>query len=237
MTDQTATDEPAAEAVEAPPADASLIAAPEPAPSDTPSRPEGLPDEFWDADANTVKPEAFARLAELQAAATAAREGVPETADGYELTLAEPIDGPDGKPVTFDPADPLAKAILPALHKIGAPQAAVSEILSAYARVEMEAVAAENAAATERRVAEVAKLAPTPEAASVRTSAAHNQITAAVGAEHAEALRQVMTNADAFIALEALVSKLQGPAMSAAPLQSAAPKTIEQRLYPNPSVN
>lgn len=210
------------------PVDASLIAAPEGAAS---VRPEGLPDEFWDADANAIKPEAYARLAELHAAAQSAREGVPENADGYELTLAEPINGPDGKPVTFDANDPLAKAVLPVLHEGEVPQPIVSKLLAAFAKVEVEAVAAENAAATERRNAEIAKLGATPEAVTARTSAAHGQITAAIGAEHAEALRQVMSNADAFIALETLVSKLQGPAFSAAPLKTPAMPDIATRLY------
>lgn len=238
MTDETATPEATdAPAPEAAPADASLIAA---APGDAPvapARPDGLPDAYWDAETNSIKPEAYSRLAELEAAAAAAREGVPESAEAYELTPDEPVEGPDGKPLEFSADDPLVQAVLPALHEAALPQAAVSKILGAYARAEVAAMKAEADAATERRNAEVAKLGDAPEAVTKRTSAVHGLLVGAVGAEHAEALRQVMTNADAFIALEALTTKLQGPTLSAAPLSPAAPKTIEQRLYSNPSTH
>ena len=64
-----------------------------------------------------------------------------------------------------------------------------------------------------------------------RTAALHGQVIAAIGAEPAEALRSQMRSADAVIALEQLVSKLQGPAMSAAPAPTPAMPDIATRLY------
>lgn len=206
MTDQT----PAPEAAEpaAPAPEASVMAAAPEAPA-APARPDGLPDTYWD-DAAGVKPEAFSRLAELEAAEAARREGVPESADKYQLKLGEDIVGLDGKPVQFDPTDPLAQAVLPVLHECGVPQAGVEKLLAAFTKLEVEAAKAEQAHIT----AEQAKLGAEHVK---RTGAIHSSLVAAVGADGANAIRQSMRSADAVIALEALVSKLTGSAISAGP--------------------
>ncbi|MFC5373974.1 hypothetical protein ACFPIF_15530 [Brevundimonas faecalis] len=223
MTEQTAeleTPEAAASAA----ADASLIA---PHASAAPARPEGLSDAYWD-DASGVKLEAYARLAELEAADAARREGVPESAEGYALEPDEPVIGADGQPVVFDADDPLAKAILPALHEAGLSQAAVSKILGAYARSEAEVAAADAKATAAFVAAEQTKLGANH---SARTAALHGQVIAAIGAGPAEAIRQQMRSADAVIALETLVSKLQGPVIGAAPLTPPATRDIADRIY------
>lgn len=229
MTDTTAPAEtieaPAAMSVPAVPAvDASLIAAP--AEAAAPTAPEGLPEQFWDAETGAVKPEAYARLAELEAAA--AERDVPESADKYELSLPEPVVGLDGNPIAFDAEDPLVKALLPAFHEAGVPQAGLSKILQAYAATEVAALKAEQEAATAFVAAEQTKLGAGHKE---RTAALHGQVVAAIGAESAEALRAQMRSADAVIALETLVSKIQGPAMSAAPAQTPAKPDLATRLY------
>jgi len=199
------------------------MAAPEPAAPPAPTRPEGLPDTYWD-DAVGVKPEAYARLAELEAAEEARRAGVPESADKYALTLPEPIIGLDGKPVEFDAADPLAAAALPVFHKHGASQEFVSDILSVFAAQELASAKAQ----TDFVAAEQAKLGA---AHATRTTAIHNAVTAAIGAEGAEALRRNMSDAAGVMALEQLVSKLNGPAISAAPQPVPAVPDVATRLY------
>ena len=208
MTDQTPAPEAAEPAAPAPEASV-MAAAPEVSAPAVPARPDGLPDTYWD-DAAGVKPEAFSRLAELEAAEVARREGVPESADKYELKLGEDIVGLDGKPVQFDPTDPLAQAVLPVLHECGVPQAGVEKLLAAFTKLEVEAAKAEQAHIT----AEQAKLGAEHVK---RTGAIHSSLVAAVGAEGANAIRQSMRSADAVIALEALVSKLTGSAISAGP--------------------
>lgn len=211
MTEEAAPLEPAAEAAPAA-VDATLMAA---APAEAaaapaaPVRPDGLPDTYWD-DAVGVKPEAFSRLAELEAAEAERRAGLPESADKYELKLAEEIVGLDGKPVEFDATDPLAQAVLPVLHELGVPQAGVEKLLTAFTKLEVEAAkeeAAHIAAERTKLGAEHVK----------RTSAIHAALTAAVGADGADAIRMSMRSADAVIALETLVSKLTGAAISAGP--------------------
>jgi hypothetical protein len=230
MTDTTATAETpevAAEAVAA--VEPSLMAA-APVEVAAPQRPDGLPDTYWD-DAVGVKPEAFSRLAELEAADVARREGVPESADKYDLKLGEDIVGLDGKPVQFDPTDPLAQAVLPVLHECGVPQAGVEKLLAAFTKLEVEAAKAEQA----HIVAEQAKLGAEHVK---RTSAIHSSLVAAVGADGANAIRQSLRSADAVIAIESLVSKLTGAAISAAPPAAGASSydetiaelPVEQRL-------
>lgn len=208
---------------DSPAPDASLIAAPASAAS---VRPDGLPETYWDEATGAVKPEAYVRLAELEAAA--AERNVPESADAYELALPEPVVGLDGKPIAFDAEDPLVKALLPAFHEAGVPQAGLSKILQAYAATEVAALKAEQEAATAYVAAEQTKLGAGHKE---RTAALHGQVIAAIGAEPAEALRAQMRSADAVLALETLVSKIQGPAMSAAPAQTPATPDLATRLY------
>lgn len=184
-----------------------MAAAPEPVAG---ARPDGLPDAYWDEATGSVKPEAYAKLAALEAATA----GVPEAADKYVLELPEPIVGMDGKPVAFDAEDPLVKALLPAFHEAGVPQEGLSKILQAYAQTEMAALAAEQEAAKAHVEAEQAKLGAEH---AKRTAALHSTLIATVGQEHAEALRSQMRDAAAVIALEKLVSSVAGPALSAAP--------------------
>ena len=186
-----------------------MAAAPEAPALAVPTRPDGLPDTYWD-DAVGVKPEAFSRLAELEAADIARREGLPESADKYELKLGEEIVGLDGKPVEFDATDPLAQAVLPVLHKHGVGQEGLSELLTAFTKLEVEAAKAEQT----HIAAEQAKLGAEH---AKRTSAIHSSLTAALGADGANAIRSQMRSADAVIALETLVSKLTGSAISAGP--------------------
>lgn len=227
MTEQAATPAATETAVPVTP-DASLMAAApapaaEPAAPAAPVRPDGLPDAYWD-DATGIKPEAFAKLAELEAVAS----DVPATAADYKLDLPEDVVGLDGQPVRIDADDPLAQAILPALHEAKIGQAAVSKIVQAYAAAEVSAAKAEAEAAKAWREAETAKLGKEHEK---RTAALHGQVIAAVGPEGAEALRAQMRSADAILALETLVSKIQAPSMSAAPLTPPSPRSVTERLY------
>jgi hypothetical protein len=210
MTDESLIAAPAETAVPAtPPVEAAPVIAAAPA------RPEGLPDTYWD-DAAGVKPEAYSRLAELEAADAARRAGVPESADKYELKVADTIVGLDGKPIQFDAADPLVAGIMPVLHELGMSQEGVSKLLGAYAAQEIEAAKEQAAFVT----AEQAKLG---DAHKARTAAIHASVVAAVGADDAEAIRQSMTTAAGVIALEKLVAKVTGVAVGAAP--PAAPNS------------
>jgi hypothetical protein len=107
----------------------------------------------------------------------------------------------------------------------------VSELLAVFTTLEVEAAKAEQA----HVVAEQAKLGAEHVK---RTGAIHSALVAAVGADGANAIRQSMRSADAVIALESLVTKLTGAAISAAPPtvgassydETIADLPVEQRL-------
>lgn len=212
MTDQAAT--PVAETAVPVTLPTSIVSAPEPAPATeaasapapaAPVRPEGLPDAYWD-DATGIKPEAYAKLAEIEAAAA----DRPASPTDYKLELPEPVLGPNGQPVQFDANDPLAQAVLPALHEAGVSQAGLSKILAAFAHVEVEGAKAQ----AQFIAAEQAKLGAEH---AKRTGAVFQTVSAKIGADKAQALMNVLGTADAFLALEALTQGLTGPAISAAP--------------------
>lgn len=207
--------------------DASLISA-APVVAAAPQRPEGLPDAFWD-EATGIKPEAYARLAELETLAAERAAALPATAAEYKLAPTEPVLGPDGQAVVADPEDPIIKAALPVLHKHGVPQGAISEILAEVLKSQVAEATQVNADMTAHVAAEQTKLGAEHKA---RTAALHSQVIAAIGAEPAEAIRLQMRSADAVIALETLVSKLQGPSLSAVPSAPAADDTLAV-MYPH----
>lgn len=208
MTDQTVapveTPEAAATAVPVTPAEATVAPA-----QAAPARPEGLPDAYWDDEAG-IKPEAYSRLAELEAAEAARREGFPEDATGYKLEPTEAVLDLNGQPVTFDASDPLAQGMTAVFHKHGVPQAAVSDVLKTFAELEIAGAKA-NAEAIQ---AEIAKLGAEHPA---RVSAVSNKLTAVAGADKARALLDKLSDAASFEALEALVNAAKGPAVAGAP--------------------
>lgn len=174
-----------------------------------PARPDGLPDAYWD-DATGIKPEAYSRLAELEAAELARAEGLPADPTGYKLEPAEAVLDLNGQPITFDAADPLAQAMTGVFHKHGIGQAAVSDVLKAFAEVEIAGAKAQSDAIA----AEIAKLgAEHPR----RVAAVSNALTAAAGADKARLLLDKLSDAASFEALEALVNKATAPAVSGAP--------------------
>jgi len=224
ITDPQATPTPADDApiVDAAPADAPASPTPEaPAAPAAPVKPEGLPDAYWDA-ATGVKPEAFAKLAEIEAR----RAEIPETADGYDLSLPDNIVGLDGKPLKVDADDPLAKGLVEIAHKHGLPKSAVSELVQAYAATEVAGARAEN----ERLAAETAKLGAK---ATERIAATTSTLSAQVGQEAATALMGVLGTAAAFTAVEALLAKVAGPAISPQPAKAPTSQDRLATLYPD----
>lgn len=189
---------PAVEATVAPPVQAAA-----------PARPEGLPDAYWD-DAAGVKPEAYARLAELEAAESARAEGLPADASGYKLEPAEAVLDLNGQPVTFDAEDPLAQAATAWAAENKIPQGALSHLLKVFAESEVAAAKA-NAEAVQ---AEIAKLGAEHPA---RVAAVSNKLTAVAGADKARALLDKLSDAASFEALEALVNSAKSPAVSGVP--------------------
>lgn len=200
-----------AEAVAAP-----AVAAPTaPATPAAPVRPEGLADDFWDPAAGVKTDAVLAKLNEYQAAEAARAAEVPADVSGYKLETPEPILDLAGNPIGFNADDPLAKGVLGVLHKHGVGQAAASELLATYA----QSVIAEATAANDALAAEVAKLGANGPA---RITAVKSALTAHAPAQ-ADAIMAGLSTADAVVGLEALIAKLTGAGIAAAPTSKADP--------------
>ena len=112
-------------------------------------KPEGLPDDLWDPEANTIKAaDAAARFKELAT--------VKEQADTLAATV---VDDPtkidwnlglkteDGKEIEFDTADPLFAAVGQTFAAEKIPTAYLKPLASAFVRAQQEADRAATAAA------------------------------------------------------------------------------------------
>ena len=167
------------EAIPAVPAAATPAVPAQPAAS-PPSRPDGLADDFFDAEKGVKFPELLAKFNELGAAkaeADARKAAVPEKADGYQLVMPEDFKLPEGW--ELKPGDPMTVAAREFAHKSGLTQAEFSQLSKIYVQQEIarndEMIAANKASIAAlgangtQRVTEVLsfidKTAASPEAA------------------------------------------------------------------------
>lgn len=130
------------------------------------TRPDGIPDSYWDADANTLKVDAAALAADLKErdelktfkAAEDVRKGsLPANPDAYKLELPADFKAPPGVEFKLDAANPALGHLKQFAHKHGLTQAAVTELLGVYAGNEVGS----QAAVAEAKKAEIAKLGTT----------------------------------------------------------------------------
>jgi hypothetical protein len=170
---------------------------PSPAPADgssptptTQSRPEYVPETFWDEATASVKPEFTAHIGELAAlkaqheARLAAR---PESVDGYKLEFPEGYTPPVA--VKFDPTDPRVSLLQAFAHKNNWSQAEFSEALT----IEAANVAANAKAESDYREAEMKKLGTNGTA---RVTAIQTSLTASVGEQGAKRLLSLIETAE-----------------------------------------
>lgn len=131
-----------------------------------PARPDGIPDERWDATANSLKlsPEEYAterkqfnELATWKAAEDVRKGALPQTPDAYKTELPADFKPPAGVEFKLDPANPALGQLKAVAHKHGLTQDAVSELIGVYAGNEVGSAAEISAA----RAAQVTKLGPT----------------------------------------------------------------------------
>lgn len=135
---------------------------PSPAPGDasltTTTRPEYIPDTFWDPTTNTVKAQEFSThysdLAAVKAANDARIAALPKDAAGYAIAPPKDFKVPDGWAI--DEKHPLAAPVRAIAHKHQLSQEAVSDLVQAQGEAQM----AEDKAQNDKRAAETAKMGP-----------------------------------------------------------------------------
>lgn len=141
----------------------------------TASRPDYVPEQFWDAASNAVKPEFTTHIGELAAlkAQTDARlAALPKDAAGYKIEPPKDYKVPDG--FVVDETHPLAAPLRAIAHKHQLSQDAVSELVQAQA----EARAAETKTYNDAVAAETAKLGAN---ATARVTAARTWLAGMLG--------------------------------------------------------
>jgi hypothetical protein len=215
--------------------EAPVTEAPAPVPAEAgvtaQTRPDWLPESFWDAEANAPKAEdltaRLSRADELEAAEAARREGVPAGADEYKLDLPENVVGLDGQPVRLIPDDPGTKEAQALAAELGLSQASFTKLVAFHAG---QLLGAQKAQAEQFQAEMAAELTKLGTNAKARVDAVSSGLGQHLG-DKAQALLDAMGTADAVEALETLLAKVSAPAISASPQAEAGPQSLAQRLY------
>lgn len=183
-----------------------------------PARPEGLPDQYWDATANAVKvPDLVKSWSEADAFRKAETERLskrPESADKYELRLPETMKLPDGAKFEIDNTSPLAVEFRSIAHAAGLDQPTMEKLIGIYAEEQLGVGERHVKAEEERARGEVAKLGENGQA---RIDATGAWLEANFTADEASALKHAGISAAGVMALEKLIEKAGGPKLASAP--------------------
>jgi hypothetical protein len=198
------------------------------------SRPEYVPEQFWDATANTVKAKEFSdhlgNLTKIQTDNEARLKAVPAKPDAYELKLPEAFK-PE-IPVAFNKDDPRIPAVRALAHELGLGQDGFSKLL----QLEAGRVVAEHKAANAAREAEMGKLGANGTA---RVTAVKTALAGVIGEQSTARLLNLIESADDFGILEKLQtayatqgdSGFNGNGRNTA--ADPEPKTQADRIWPS----
>jgi hypothetical protein len=197
--------------------------------SDEAQMPEGLPAQFWNADAKQVDMagliKAHGELSTFKTQHDARLAALPKTAGDYKIEGALP-DGVE-LPVGFTPAihenDPRIGPLREFALRHHLPQEAVAELVAFELRHQVETTRASDA----ELGAEFAKLGPNPQP---RIDALKAALKANLPPGEYEAVRDSVTDFAAFAALEKLVAMLP---KTPDPVHAAGPDApAGKRLWP-----
>jgi len=163
---------------------------------------------------------------------SAAPEGVPESAEGYSLDLAEAVEIAEGQAIEFAADDPIVADFLKEAHEAGKPQAQVQKELTFAAKALQANFAARDKATKEQVQSEISSLGDKGPA---RIKATFESLATLTGdREAANHLIENIATARAFEALEAIVSKTNGGAGGRTPAgdgQTGGKKPLADRLF------
>lgn len=206
--------------------------APTPAPSPAPvavavTRPEAIPETYWDATANAIKPEFGTHYAELttfhkteteKAAALAARK--PEDIK-FEVKLPETVKVPDGMDIKINPDDPRVPVLRELAVTHGLSQDVVNSLVAIDAKMQIDAHAAEQSriAAEDQKLGANAKDRKTAVGNWLKGMKDRNELSG----EEYEAVRVYAVDAASVTALEKIMAKAAGTVPGHQPDNPPAP--------------
>lgn len=161
---------------------------------------------------------------------------LPGEGADYELKFPETFDlkGEDGEVVKLDPADPIVGQFKEWAKSNGIGQKAADGLMAIYGDIIKSAYEVNSEAAKAAQTAEFAKLDPDRKAAEARVQAAANGLTKAMGkdANLITPLINGMTTADAVIAVEKILEKINGaPSANPKPNGKATERSYATRMY------
>lgn len=179
------------------------------------TRPDWMPEDQWDA--TTGKPKVdVAELVKMKAAQDERAGQVPADAAGYKVEL------PEGSTYQVKEGDPLLGAFREFAHKEGLTQAQFSGVLALRAKMDADALAAGEAAAT----AELGKLG---DKAPERISTVTQFLSSKLPAAQFEAIKGAVGTAAGVEAVETLMTLAGGQKLPGS--GSAASEAVSEEAY------
>lgn len=176
------------------------------------TRPEGLPDTYWDAATNSLKvdPAALANdlkerdeLKAFKAADDVRRGSLPATPEAYKVELPTDFKAPPGIDFKFDASDPVLTAAQKWAHGAGLTQEQFQQSLGLYAAAKVGEEAQINAA----RTREIEKLGPTAPARVDNVTRWLSGMDGSTDKGDAKALAQMLVTARHVEAFERLITR------------------------------
>lgn len=199
-------------------------AAPEtqPATTQAPTPPEGLPENYWDAEKGALNVDALnTDLSQLQVIRQQQEERlaqVPETPDGYELKLPDGFEAPEGLGDFEIPADSvLAQGAKEWAHKNQVGPAELRELVGIFAKDQI----AQHEAFKARQAEDVKTLG---DRADERIQTVETFLKSKLDATEFEAIAPVVSSSAAVKAMEKLIA-MSGKGPAAVPGGGTAPSS------------
>jgi hypothetical protein len=171
--------------------------------SAAPSRPDGLPESFWDPAAGKFKAEPFNEILARDAARQSELLTRPKSVDEYKVEPSKEFKAPEGVEFSLDQANPQVANLKAWALRNGVPQAELSSLVDIYGGL----VAAEKQTYKAGFDAEVAKLGT---AGPARMDAAKTFLDA----KGYGALGKVLFTAESVVAIEKLMADMRGQGAS-----------------------
>lgn len=197
------------------------------------SRPEGLPEQFWDDATKTIKFDAlgksFNELSAFQAEQQSRTASVPETPDGYELKFPANFKPPEGTEFVLDDNDPMFAFAKQLFHQNGLSQAAFENAIGEYANMQIaEMQVLENCKSENMKA-----LGPKAEQ---RVSSIKNWISSINGNDAVQSFEFALMTKTGIETFEKMMHRMSGGSSSPYSYSGKSPtqpKTTAELFYPN----
>lgn len=184
-----------------------------------PSRPDWLPETYFDAKAGPKWDDFgkhYGELATRDAAEQVRRNSLPANPDAYKVSTSPAFKAPTGVEFKLNEADPAWTQARAWAHKHGLSQEAFAEGIDFVAARDL----AQNTAIEAARTAELAKLGPN---ATARIDALNTFFTGLLGPEQGRQIGRMMVTSDIVEALEKAVAKFSSQGAASFPQHGREP--------------